>query len=198
MLPLYTLSGFVPLPTLGVEVAPLYAAGVQVTGQASQRNDLLVAVQDEGEAVHEVGVWGQVVAAGESSERVMFRGLNRCRWRRLVAEAIPKVRAGNLHDTPQPFKRQKPPRRLLLRRCFKVGYEGDRRFCDGFYARNWTALTWVLTAQHRPEPGQKQRLLNPAEPVERGQVLLQALRRPGEKRGLRPFIKWLQKGGQWN
>lgn len=198
VLPLYPLDGFVLLPTLEVEVTPVGAVALEVIRRAFEHNDLLVASLYEDEAVHEVGVRAQVVASGEKKGSVIFRGLSRCRLRQLEAEDIPMVRAENFPDTPRSFKRQEPLRRLLLRRFSRVWSEVDRELCDGLRVLTLETLTWRLTAQLRLEPGQQQGLLNLADPVARGQVLLLALRElERRQRFLRPFM-WLQKGGEWN
>lgn len=198
VLPLYPLDGFVLLPSLEVEVTPVGLVALEVIRRASQHNDLLVASLYEDEAVHEVGVRAQVVPATEGGGSVIFRGLNRCRLRQLEAEDIPMVRVEDFPDTPQPLTRQEPLRRLLLRRFSRVWYDVDRELCDGLRLLNLETLTWRLTAQLRLEPGQQQGLLNLADPVARGQILLLALRELEKRqRFLRPYM-WLQKGGQWN
>lgn len=198
LLPLYPLDGFVLLPTLELEVTPVGPVALEVIRRSSQHHNLLVTSLYEDEAVHEVGVRAEVVAATEGRGKVVFRGLNRCRLRRLEAEDIPMVRAEDFPDTPRPLKRQESLRRLLLRRFSKLWCEVNRELCEGLRVLSLEALTWRLTAQLRLEPGQQQGLLNLADPLARGQILLLALRELEKRqRFLRPFM-WLQKGGQWN
>ncbi len=101
--PLYPLDGFVLLPTLEVEVTPVGSVALEVIGRASQHNDLLVASLSEQQAVHEVRIRAQVVAATRGAGRVIFRGLNRCRVQQPEAEDTPVGRAEDFPDTPQPF-----------------------------------------------------------------------------------------------
>lgn len=74
----------------------------------------------------------------------------------------------------------------------------DRKLCAGFCALSLQTLTRRLTAHLWLEPGQQQGLLNLADPLARGQILLLALRELEKRQNfLRPF-RWLQKGGRWN
>ncbi|MFN3414644.1 MAG: LON peptidase substrate-binding domain-containing protein [Thermoanaerobaculum sp.] len=198
VLPLYPLDGFVLLPTLEVEVTPVGAVAQEVIRRASAHDDLLVASFYEDEAVHEVGVQAQVIPTDKSQGSVIFRALSRCRLRQLEAEDIPMVRAEHFPDTPRPMQRQEPLRRLLLRRFSRLWRDADRKLSDGMRTLSLETLTWHLTAKLQLEPSQQQGLLNLADPVARGQVLLLALRELEQRqRFLRPFM-WLRKGGQWN
>ncbi|MCS7181610.1 MAG: LON peptidase substrate-binding domain-containing protein [Thermoanaerobaculum sp.] len=198
LLPLYPLDGLVLLPTLKVEVCPVGTVATKVFQRAVEHQHQLVASCYEDESVHEVGVLARVFLPDDEKPRAVLQAVSRCRLRKLVAEDVPMVLAEEFPDTPRPFQRTEPLRRLLLTRyarlCLHLNLPLPREL------RNlplWQ-LTWKLTSQLNLDFRQQQGLLNLPDPVTRGQILLLAVKDLERKeRFLRPFAK-LRKGGQWN
>lgn len=198
VLPLYPLDGFVLLPSMEVEVTPVGRVAAELIRRAGEYNHTLVASYFENDAVHEIGVKARVVPGSDDKGSAVFRGVSRCRLRELVEEDVPMVRAEDFPDTPRPLARQESLRRLLLRRFSRLRWGTDPELCESLRDVQLGILTWRL-APHLPlELDQKQGLLNLPDPVERGQVLLLAIKElERRERFLKPFAR-LRKGGQWN
>lgn len=198
VLPLYPLDGFVLLPTQKVAVTPAGPVASELIRRAARYDAQLVASFFEDEAVHEVGVRARVFPVEGEREAAIFEAVSRCRLLGLVAEDVPMVRAEDFPDRPRPPVRQEALRRLLLRRFSRLFGERDRDFCRKLSGLALDRLTWTLTPTLNLDLEQQQGLLNLADPVARGQVLLLAIKElERRERFLRPFA-WLRKGGQWN
>ncbi|MGC8915853.1 MAG: LON peptidase substrate-binding domain-containing protein [Thermoanaerobaculum sp.] len=198
VLPLYPLYGFVLLPTQKVEVTPTGPVASELIRRAARYDGQLVASFFEDEAVHEVGVRARVFPMEGEQEAAIFEGVSRCRLLELVAEDVPMVRAEDFPDHLRPRERQEAVRRLLLRRFGRLFWEREREFCRKLAGLTLDRLTWQITPSLNLELEQQQGLLNLADPVARGQVLLLAIKElERREKFLRPFA-WLRKGGQWN
>jgi len=196
VLPLFPLPELVLLPTVELEVTPGGPLARGALARARQHQGMMVVSLYEDEAVHEVGVKALILDARETS--VQLRGLQRCRLRELVPDAVPMVEAEPFPDTAAAPGREEPLRRLLLRRFARLCLRLQRALPAGLPKTDLSALTWRITDALDLETSQKQGLLNVPDALTRAKILLLALRDAERReRFLRPFAH-LREGGQWN
>lgn len=148
------------------------------------------------DSVHEIGV---IASVEESEEALTLRGLGRCRLLAVVRESIPPmVEVERLPEAKTAGPRSQRLAVLLRRRFQSLRRQlGQPRVAVG-PGISLSPLTWTVVSSLGLSADQQQGFLNLSDPVDRGRLLLLAIRELGQReRFLRPWAH-LREGRQWN
>jgi len=195
VLPLVPLDGEVLLPGHRLELASLSGWLSDQTGMERSRSPVAAALRDE-DSVHEIGVIAAVETTGESTS---LRGIGRCRLLALVQESIPPlVEVKALRENTLTGARPQRLASLLRRRFQSLRQQLGQPELLVSPTTALSPLTWTVVAGLGLSAHQQQGFLNLSDPVDRGRLLLLAIRELSQReRFLKPWSH-LREGHQWN
>lgn len=193
--PLIPLDGEVLLPGHRLDVSSLSSWLSRGSNPEGSDGPVAAALRDE-DSVHEIGV---IANLEKDEDSLRLHGLSRCRLLAMVQDSLPTMVQVERLSEPQQTGRRSDRLADLLRRRFlslrrQLGKPGPTLGPD----LRLSPLTWTVIASLGLSADQQQGFLNLADPLDRGRLLLLAIRELGQReRFLRPWAH-LRDEYQWN